>query len=391
MSTSESTLSAAPTAPQARRHRWPYVVGALVIFVAVSVIVASRISVAYYALVPGHAMPVSGLIALPHGRAHASHGSVLLTDVGVDNLTLLGLLPAWLNPDTTVVSSGQLTLNLPLSEFDAQGTIDMEESELSAEAVALRQLGYSVPESDVGVTVYVVDPKSPAWHVLNVGDVVTALDGTATPNPKALQVAVRAHSPGQVITLQVGSVTHPTPSHPVTLRLSKIVENHVTVPFIGIGDPSVPQLAGLGTQPVYQLPFPVSINSDQIGGPSAGLAWTLGIINSLTGGNLTGGRTIAATGTIHPDGTVGDVGGVGQKTVAVERAGASVFFVPVQELSAARAKATPDLKVLAVSSLGQALGDLARLGGHLGQAAAGPPAGSGGHQVPFDWQDSPWT
>ena len=92
--------------------------------------------------------------------------------------------------------------------------------------------------------------------------------------------------------------------------------------FVGIGDPAVP-FQGMGTQPVYDFPFPVSINSDGIGGPSAGLAWTLGILNTLGGGNLTGGRIVAATGTIRPDGTVGDVGGVPQKTVAVERAGAT--------------------------------------------------------------------
>ena len=100
---------------------------------------------------------------------------------------------------------------------------------------------------------------------------------------------------------------------------------------------------------------------------------------------------MAATGTIDPDGTVGDVGGVEQKTVAVERAGASVFLVPVAELATARAKATPGLKVIAVSSLHQALMDLQHLGGRLGRAAAGPPAGAGGHQVPYDWQQSPWS
>ena len=117
----------------------------------------------------------------------------------------------------------------------------------------------------------------------------------------------------------------------------------------------------MGTQPVYDFPFPIKIDSDQIGGPSAGLAWTLGIINSLSGGHLTGGRTIAASGTIRPDGSVGDVGGVAQKTVAVERAGATVFFVPDyrDSVDAARSKATPNLKVFGVSSLGQALRDLA--------------------------------
>jgi PDZ domain-containing protein len=362
----------------------------VVIVLAVLVIVASRVTLSEYALVPGDAMPVSNLITLPHAKTHPIHGHLLLTDVGVDNVTLLGLLPAWLNSDTTLVSSNELTYGLPVSEFNSEGNVDMEESELTAEAVALRQLGYEVPEHDVGVTVYVIDPGSPAWHSLQVGDVVTSLDGTATPNPPALQDAVRAYKPGDVVTLQVGSIAHPTPGHQVTLRLGRIVEDHKTLPFIGIGDPAAP-INGLGTQPAYQLPFAVSINSDQIGGPSAGLAWTLGIIDSLSGGELTGGRTVAATGTIHPDGTVGEVGGVEQKTVAVERAGASVFFVPEAQLPVARSKQTPNLRVFGVATLHQVLVDLQHLGGHLGPAFNGPPKGPGGHGVPYDWQDSPWT
>lgn len=396
MSTFETTLSpsAPPTTTLRRRRRWPFVLGALLILVVVFLVVAARVTVSYYALVPGDAMPVSSLITLPKDKAHEIHGRLLLTDVGVNNVTLLEQILYNLNldsnSDTTLVPSGELTLNLPLSEFNGQGTVDMEESELTAEAVALRQLGYSVPERDVGVTVYVIDPGSPAWRALEIGDVITSLDGIPTPNPQALQSAVRAHKPGDTVTLQVGSIAAPTPGHPVTLRLSSTVENNVKVPFIGIGDPSVP-LAGLGTQAAYQLPFSVSINSDQIGGPSAGLAWTLGIIDSLSGGELTGGKVVAATGTIHPDGTVGDVGGVEQKTVAVERAGASVFFVPPQELGTALSKATPHLEVFAVSSVQQALGDLEKLGGKLGTAEAGPPPGPGGHSVPYDWQDSPWT
>ena len=84
-----------------------------------------------------------------------------------------------------------------------------------------------------------------------------------------------------------------------------------------------------------------------------------------------------------------------QKTVAVERAGATVFFVPTTpghyELKTARAMATPGLKVMEVATLGQALTDLQHLGGRLGAADKGPPAGPGGHSVPTDWQESPWS
>ncbi len=105
------------------------------------------------------------------------------------------------------------------------------------------------------------------------------------------------------------------------------------------------------TQQDFDYPFPVAVDTSEIGGPSAGLAMTLGIIDTLSSGHLTGGRTVAATGTITPTGAVGDVGGVAQKTVAVERAGATVFFVPPDELAAAKSKDVPSLHIYAVSSL----------------------------------------
>jgi PDZ domain-containing protein len=349
-------------------------------------IVASIVTVPYDELVPGQAQAVSRLITVPPGKGYRLHGQVLLTDVGlIENLHAIALIPAWLDSDATLVQTSELTGNLPEAEENEQGTVDMAESQLTAESVALRQLGYSVPERDAGATVYALDPGTPGYRALTVGDVITAVDGVATPNPDALIAAIRAHLPGQRITLQVGSIAHPTTGHSVSLRLASGRENGKVVPLVGI--------IAMGTQPVYDMPFRIAINSDQIGGPSAGLAWTLGIINSLSGGDLTGGRSISASGTIDPDGGIGDVGGVAQKTVAVERAGATIFFVPdfPDSVDAARSKATANLKVFPVSSLGQVLRDLRSLGGHLGRAAAGPPPGPAGHAVPNDWQESPWS
>ena len=107
------------------------------------------------------------------------------------------------------------------------------------------------------------------------------------------------------------------------------------------------------------------MHTQNIGGPSAGLAMTLGIIDKLSTGRLTGNRIVAATGTIDPNGNVGDVGGVAQKTVAVEQAGATVFFVPSVELKAAQSKATPQLHVYAVNNLDQVLRILKHLGGKV--------------------------
>jgi PDZ domain-containing protein len=376
--------------------------GVLLAVVVVFVIVASLVTVPYYAIVPGDAVGVDRLITVPAHQRHPIHGRLLLTDVGVNTLKLIQYIPArWfhLDPNTDLVPKTVLTGGLPVSEFDAQGTVDMAESQLSAQAVALRQLGYSIPEHDIGVTLYVIIPGSPAWvSHLQVGDVVTSIDGVPTTNPDELVAAVRAHRPGDVVKVRAGSIAHPFPGRNVKVRLGSAVESGQTVPVLGIPRPTSPdQLQGMGTQPVYDFPFPVSINSDQIGGPSAGLAFTLGIINTLSGGDITGGRIVAATGTIRPDGTVGDVGGVKQKTIAVERAGATVFFVPPShdgshaELNLARSEATGGLKVFEVGSLSQALADLRQMGGVLGRAQSGPPPGPGGHTVPYAWQTAPWS
>jgi PDZ domain-containing protein len=122
------------------------------------------------------------------------------------------------------------------------------------------------------------------------------------------------------------------------------------------------------TKTVFVYPFDVTIDVGAIGGPSAGLALTLGLLDVLSAGNLTGGYRIAATGTINLDGTVGDVGGVAQKAVAVRKAGAQVFFVPPDELKDALSQAG-SMKVMPVATLQQALNDLRALGGHIPQSA----------------------
>ena len=105
----------------------------------------------------------------------------------------------------------------------------------------------------------------------------------------------------------------------------------------------------------FDFPIDVDIDSGSVGGPSAGLAFTLGVIDALTPGELTGGQKIATTGTIRLDGTVGPVGGVKQKTVTVERAGATLFLVPAEEADAARAAAgeDSDLEIVPVEDVGR--------------------------------------
>ena len=118
----------------------------------------------------------------------------------------------------------------------------------------------------------------------------------------------------------------------------------------------------------YHFPIDVKIDTQKVGGPSAGLAFTLAIIDDLTPGDLTGGRRVAVTGTINPDGTVGPVGGVEQKAITARHNDVSMMIVPKQELKDARAGAG-NLKVVGVDTIDDALAALQTAGG-----AAVPPA-----------------
>jgi PDZ domain-containing protein len=126
---------------------------------------------------------------------------------------------------------------------------------------------------------------------------------------------------------------------------------------------------GVSVRTAYEVDYPheVTIDSGQVGGPSAGLAFTLGVIDLLTPGDLTGGTEITATGTIRPDGSVGAIGGVQQKAAAVRRAGVRLFLVPAEqtpeELARARELAGKGVEIVPVKTLDEALDVLATRGG----------------------------
>lgn len=348
----------------------------LLVILLVAIIVSFRINLPYFALVPGQAQAVGPLLTVPQGRAHHVNGQLLLTDVGEGDVTLGNWLYYKLDSNAQLYKKSDfIASGTSEQEYDQQGVVEMDESQLTAAAVSLRQLGYSVPYYNAGVLVWATEAGTGAYTALQVGDVITAVDSDPTPTAEALSKAMVGRKPGQKVTLKVGTVDNPQKDHYVTVKLSSTRVSGKVVAIIGVQ---------VFTQPGWTYPFHVSVNVNNIGGPSAGLAFTLGLLDTLDGGNLTGGRTISATGTICADGSVGQVGGVPQKTVAVENAHATIFLVPEAEVAQAKQKATSSLHVFGVSTLAQALQDLESLGGKLGTAATGPPAGPGGHSLPSD-------
>jgi PDZ domain-containing protein len=340
------------------------------IAVVLAVFVASRIDLDYYAIQPGTAQPVQPFITVPSDRAHKVAQPVLLTDVEEARVTALSYLFFKLQSDTALYSVPSVTGGVSPSELDAQGALEMSQAETAAKVASLRHLGYTVPATPAGAVIAGTFPGTPAYGVLDVGDVVTAVDGRPTTSALALTTALAPYRSGQTVTFTVRRAGTGAPGPvPITLRRTVIdVDGEHVVVSVGI-EPE--------DQVDYTYPFPVSIDVVDIGGPSAGLAMTLGVIDTLGGGELTGGHKVAATGTMDASGDVGDVGGVAQKTVAVERAGATIFLVPPQEYRAAMSEDRPGLKVYAVSTLDQALKVLAANGGHVPSGTLDAAASNG--------------
>jgi PDZ domain-containing protein len=307
-------------------------------------------------------------ISVPAQLSHTIDGSLYMVDVLVGQatpvqyiLSKLGLLHTF-EQGTQLVPAKAVLGNAPASQLSCQDSQQMEGSTSSASVVALRHLGYQVTEHDLGAQLYQVAPGSPAAAAgLQCNDLVVAVNGRPVHTSTDFVNAIRAGQPGETVHLTL----HRSGSNGKLETVTRSARLGTTPASLG---PTRSGQAFLGvvsmTQTTYTFPFDVNIDVGSIGGPSAGLALTLGILDLLSNGDLTGGHRVAATGTIGLDGTVGDVGGVTQKTVAVRRAGAQVFFVPADELKDAQSEAG-SMKIYAVSTLQQALNDLQALGGHI--------------------------
>lgn len=347
--------------PESSKWRWlRWAAPALV--VVLLVLGSMQIPLPYYALAPGDARQVNDLIRVPKDRSFPPRGQVLLSTVSLGRVNALEALIGWLDPDIDVLPEDLILGTTPRRDFTQQNLQEMDTSKQLAAVVALRRLGYAVAEQGKGAVVVQVEDRAPAAGRLALGDVITGIDGRPTTLSQEVVQAIRGHAPGEAVRLEVQGVKGDS-------RVEEIVLGKR--PDGGQGFLGVV----LNTkEQKFDYPFDVVIDSGTIGGPSAGLAFTLGVLDTLTAGELTGGKKVAATGTIEIDGRVGDVGGVVQKTAAVRAAGAEVFLVPDGEYEEALDHAGPRLEVVKVSNLDEALAAMARFGGDvsaLGEAPAG--------------------
>ncbi|MGH1490817.1 MAG: YlbL family protein [Acidimicrobiales bacterium] len=343
------------------RRLWLWSAGFVGATLVAAVLGGLLLKVPYVALVPGSAKDTEPLLAISGVDEFPSEGELLFTTVRVRQRPNLWEY-LWLksNDDATVLPEEDILGGRTPEENREFNLSVMNDSKQIAVAVALEELGYDAVKTDAVVVQQLV-PEAPAEQVLVLGDSILAIDGQPTTNTGQLVELLSGRQPGDEVALSVERFGE------TELReISVVLDANPERPddgFLGIQPADRPQyLSDFG--------FSVAIDSGSVGGPSAGLAFTLAVLDQLTEGELTGGMQIAVTGTISASGDVGPVGGVLQKTAAVSGLGADVFIIPARlgeaELDAIAERAGDDLKIIPVNTLEEALDALAGLGGDIG-------------------------
>ncbi|HVA53088.1 MAG TPA: S16 family serine protease [Acidimicrobiales bacterium] len=328
-----------------------------------------------YLISPGNATPLAPLVKIHGVATNPRHDKIMLADVFEQQLTFLGWIATHFESHVQIITANQLVEpGIPLDELSAQGYLQMSDAKQAAEAAAFRAVGWPVPATRTGTIVTGVVASSPASSAgVNVGDEIVAVDTTTIRSSCQLIGYVHRLAPRTPLTLRVrpvkiskvGVLTYGAPTN-VKLATTKAPASSVGSGCRGVTGHDRSYL-GVSIEDgfSYRLPATVTINTANIGGPSAGLAMTLTLINELSRGSLTGHHVIAVTGTVDAQGSVGPVGGVEEKAVAVHHAGASYFFVPDSggDVAAARDAHQPGLKIIPVTTLQQVLRELRSLGG----------------------------
>ncbi|KUL29045.1 YlbL family protein [Actinoplanes awajinensis] len=323
-----------------RRRGVTVILGALV-----TALLAAGVMIAplpYVALKPGPTVNTLGsaqgteVIKVTGAKTSESAGQLRLTTVNVQSkVELVQAIQGWLSGDDAVVPR-ELIYPPDRSEAQVQeqNAQEWKQSQTSAETVALRELGYPVQ-----TYVRKVTAGGAAVGVLEENDVITSVNGTAVTGPTQLTQLVRAKPVGTAL-----SVGYTRAGKKTTAKVTTKAGEGSSTPRLGIE---------IDTKQPH--PFTIKIDLDKIGGPSAGLMFSLGIIDKLRDEDLTGGKVIAGTGTIDDDGNVGPIGGIPQKLVGAKEAGAKLFLVPKDNCAEALRNAVAGLPMAKVATVDDAL------------------------------------
>ncbi len=296
-------------------------------------------------IAPGHTADIEEFVDVRDHPAYASDATISLVSVRTSFApSLFEVIGGWLDGALEVVDIEDILGERTVAENRDAGRLQMDQSTQVAVAVALEHLGHEIM-TPIGARIARVMPDAPADGAFLEGDIVQAVGDTAITTAQQLSDTVKAHEPGATATFTALAPDGQTRTVTVTLAdrdgvalLGVIVTTHVEF---------------------AEPPIDVRLHIENIGGPSAGLAFTLSVIDALTPEPLTGNLDVAATGTIHHDGSVGPIGGVPQKSHAVVRAGTDLFLVPASQVEEAVAVAEPSVAVVGVETLEEALAAIA--------------------------------
>ncbi|MFF9280690.1 YlbL family protein [Streptomyces griseosporeus] len=320
------------------------------------------IKVPYAEMSPGPTVNTLGehdgepVLQISGRKTYPADGHLNMTTVRVTSadyrMNLVEAIYGWLAHDNKVVPHDTLYPDGKTEEESTQENAEeFSQSQESAKVAALRELGIPV---DSWVIVSTVVKGSPSEGRLHAGDVIKKVDGKDVKEPSDVADLVTEHKPGEKVVFTIVPAKEQAAAEKEH-RAATTTKN-VTI-TTATSDDSGPRRAivGISAGTDHTFPFTIDIKLADVGGPSAGLMFALGIYDKLTPGSLTGGNFVAGTGTIDDDGTVGPIGGVEMKTVGARDKGARFFLTPADNCAAA-AKDTPDgLTLVKVKTIADAL------------------------------------
>ncbi|MET7638362.1 PDZ domain-containing protein [Streptomyces sp. NPDC005438] len=290
-------------------------------------------------------------------RINSTTGNLNMTTVSVTpadyRMHLVEAVAGWLAHDDVVVPYETLYPDdRSASEVDKQNAEEFSQSQESAKVAALRQVGEKVRAR---VVVSSVVKDSPSQGKLHAGDVIRAVDGQRVNQPQDVRRLVTKHRPGQQVRFTVVPVSKAKAAEKAGKEPPRGDESRVTVRTAPAPDDRKRAMVGIESGVDHTFPFPIKIKLADVGGPSAGLMFALGIVDKLQKTDLTGGAFVAGTGTIDDEGKVGAIGGIRMKTIAARKAGARYFLTP-EDNCATAAKGKPGgLTLVKVDTIEDAL------------------------------------
>jgi PDZ domain-containing protein len=291
---------------------------------------------------PGPATNVLGtvggrqLISITGHDTYPTKGTLDMTTIQVFGgpgyrLSLLEVMQAWVSRTDAVVPESQVyPPGQTQEEVEQETAAEMSHSQEQATAASLRELGMTVPET---IKIAQVQKDAPVASVIEVGDVILGINGDRATDSNELREAITSLDPGTPVTVQVRR-----DGRTLDLKTTTTESDGRTV-------------LGVGLDPEFDFPVDVSFATKDVGGPSAGMMFALGIYDLLTPGALTGGAKIAGTGTIDSRGEVGPIGGIRQKLVGARHAGAQWFLAPKSNCNEVVGHVPQGLRVVRTASL----------------------------------------